>query len=54
LGENKLRNTVKFELPDLTAEVKKVEDYKLRAALFRDYSMLTSAYLLEDSHQTYM
>jgi indoleamine 2,3-dioxygenase len=38
------------------SEINKVDekDYRLNAALFRDYSMLTSAYLLEDCHQNYL
>jgi indoleamine 2,3-dioxygenase len=38
------------------SEIIKVDenDYRLNAALFRDYSMLTSAYLLEDCHQNYL
>lgn len=35
------------ELPDYTEQVSKIEDSKLLAALFRDYTFATSAYLLE-------
>jgi indoleamine 2,3-dioxygenase len=52
---NKLRSTVDQELPDLMNEIKKVDemDYRMNAALFRDYSMLSSAYLLEECHLNY-
>jgi hypothetical protein len=36
------------------SEVAKVEDPVLNAALMRDYSMLTSAYLLENAHLSYL
>ena len=56
LAQNKLRSSVDLELPDLIHEITKVDknDYRLNAALFRDYSMLTSAYLLEGCHQNYL
>ena len=55
MAKNKLRSTVDTELPDFMSEIKKVDemDYRLNAALFRDYSMLSSAYLLEDCHVNY-
>jgi hypothetical protein len=52
LALNKLRKTVDQEFPDLMSEINKVDeaDYRMNAALFRDYSMLSSAYLLEGCH----
>jgi indoleamine 2,3-dioxygenase len=56
LAKNKLRSSVDTELPDFMSEIKKVDvnDYRLNAALFRDYSMMSSAYLLEDCHINYL
>jgi indoleamine 2,3-dioxygenase len=56
LGHNKLRETVDKELPHLLEELKKVDeaDDRLNAALFRDFSMLSSAYLLEGCHVNYL
>jgi indoleamine 2,3-dioxygenase len=47
---------VDHELPDFMSEINKVDemDYRLNAALFRDYSMLSSAYLLEECHLNYL
>lgn len=51
LASGKLGDTVLAELPDLTTEVEKVgEDQPLIGALYRDYSFLASAYLLEPCH----
>jgi hypothetical protein len=50
LGEHVLR-----ELPDLTAAVEKyAEDLPLMNALYRDYSFLASAYLLEPCHERFV
>jgi hypothetical protein len=48
LAKNKLREAVDAELPNFMEELKKVDekDERLNAALFRDFSMLSSAYLL--------
>lgn len=56
LAQNKLRSSVDLELPDFMNEIKKVDenDYRLNAALFRDYSMLSSAYLLEECHLNFL
>lgn len=55
LARNKLRSTVDAELPDYMAEIAKVDkaDERLNAALFRDFSMLSAAYLLEPCHINY-
>jgi len=47
-----LRKTVDSDLPDLSDQIDKVDrnDARLNAALFRDYSFLASAYMLESSH----
>jgi indoleamine 2,3-dioxygenase len=52
LAKNLLRKTIDSELANLTTEIKKVDtnDARLNAALFRDYSFLASAYMLESSH----
>ena len=48
LAEAKLGKTVDEELPDLTNTVEKYrDDMVLMTALYRDYSFLASAYLLE-------
>jgi indoleamine 2,3-dioxygenase len=57
LAEGKLGQTVLDELPDLTAAIEKhKDDLPLMNALYRDYSFLVSAYLLEpcklDHNQT--
>jgi hypothetical protein len=55
LGHNKLRHTVDTELPNFMEEIAKVDesDARLNAALFRDFSMLSAAYLLEECHINY-
>ena len=48
LSEAKLGKTVDEELPDLTDTIEKHrDDMVLMTALYRDYSFLASAYLLE-------
>jgi indoleamine 2,3-dioxygenase len=48
-------DTVLKELPDLTAEVEKHRhDLVVMNALYRDYSFLASAYLLEPCHERYL
>lgn len=50
-----LGDTVLKELPDLTSAVDKYKDnLPLQNALYRDYSFLASAYLLEPCHQRFM
>ncbi|EJD42500.1 IDO-domain-containing protein [Auricularia subglabra TFB-10046 SS5] len=47
--------TVDAELPDLTPAVEKYrDDLPLMNALYRDYSFLASAYLLEPCHERFM
>ncbi|KAF2180952.1 hypothetical protein K469DRAFT_729618 [Zopfia rhizophila CBS 207.26] len=48
-------DTVQKELPDLTEEIKKYhDDLVVMNALYRDYSFLASAYLLEPCHKRYL
>ena len=48
LAEMKLGETVDKELPDLTETIERYQaDLPLMNALYRDYSFLASAYLLE-------
>jgi len=50
-----LGETVLKELPDLTAGIDKYkENLPLMNALYRDYSFLASAYLLEPCHERFM
>jgi indoleamine 2,3-dioxygenase len=50
-----LGETVLHELPDLTSAVEKYKDnLPLQNALYRDYSFLASAYLLEPCHERYL
>jgi indoleamine 2,3-dioxygenase len=50
-----LGETVLKELPDLTAAVEKYADnLPLQNALYRDYSFLASAYLLEPCHERFV
>ncbi|MBA43188.1 MAG: hypothetical protein CMF62_04155 [Magnetococcales bacterium] len=53
LGLYKFGETVK-KLPNYIEEVKLVEDPKLLLALYRDYSFVTSAYLLETTQKNYI
>jgi indoleamine 2,3-dioxygenase len=55
LAEGRLGDTVTKELPDLTGAVDKyVANLPLVNALYRDYSFLASAYLLEPCHQRFI
>lgn len=55
LAEFKLGDTVKSELSDLTSEVDKFKDnLPIVNALYRDYSFLASAYLLEPCHERFV
>jgi indoleamine 2,3-dioxygenase len=50
-----LGETVLKELPDLTGAIDKYKDnLPLMNALYRDYSFLASAYLLEPCHERFM
>lgn len=55
LAHNKLGPTVDAEFPDLTWAVDRHKDnLPLMNALYRDYSFLLSAYLLEPCHERFM
>ena len=55
LAEYKVGQAVENELPDLTTEVDKYKDnLPLMNALYRDYSFLASAYLLEPCHERFV
>ncbi|SPQ22179.1 25c17615-e5a0-4c16-87f5-f8559e7bbac7 [Thermothielavioides terrestris] len=55
LAQGKLGDAVTTELPDLTDQVEKYKDnLPLMNALYRDYSFLASAYLLEPCHERFM
>lgn len=55
LAKGALGDTVKAELPDLSAAVEKYSDNLcIQTALYRDYSFIASAYLLEPCHIAYM
>ncbi|KAG7288584.1 hypothetical protein NEMBOFW57_004937 [Staphylotrichum longicolle] len=55
LAHGKLGDTVTAELPDLTDAVDKYKDnLPLMNALYRDYSFLASAYLLEPCHERFV
>ncbi|KAJ7146327.1 hypothetical protein C8R44DRAFT_599416 [Mycena epipterygia] len=55
LAQCTLGETVLKELPDLTWAIEKyAEDLPLQNALYRDYSFLASAYLLEPCHERFM
>lgn len=50
-----LGETVLKELPDLTSAINKYKDnLPLMNAIYRDYSFLASAYLLEPCHERYL
>ena len=54
LGTFTFGETVLSELPDLTHEIEKYRDnLPLMNALYRDYSFLASAYLLEPCHERF-
>ena len=55
LAEFAFGDTLLKELPDLTAEVEKYrDDLVVMNALYRDYSFLASAYLLEPCHERFL
>jgi indoleamine 2,3-dioxygenase len=55
LAHYTLGDTVLKELPDLTWAIEKyAENLPLQNALYRDYSFLASAYLLEPCHERFM
>jgi indoleamine 2,3-dioxygenase len=55
LAEGKLGDVVSAELPDMSHFVDKYKtNLPLMNALYRDYSFLASAYLLEPCHQRFM
>ncbi|KAH8880036.1 hypothetical protein GQ53DRAFT_833681 [Thozetella sp. PMI_491] len=54
LAQSKLGDVVSSELPDLTEFVDKYQhNLPLMNALYRDYSFLASAYLLEPCHERF-
>ncbi len=55
LAQSRLGDAVHAELKDLTDEVEKYRDNQLvLTALYRDYSFLASAYLLEPCHERFL
>ena len=55
LAEFKFGETVEKELPDLSDAVEKYrDDLVVMNALYRDYSFLASAYLLEPCHERFL
>ncbi|OLN85917.1 Indoleamine 2,3-dioxygenase 1 [Colletotrichum chlorophyti] len=55
LASSKLGETVDSEFPDLTEHIDKYKDnLPLMNALYRDYSFLASAYLLEPCHERFV
>lgn len=55
LAQCKLGDAVHGEFPDLTDEMDKFkDDLPLMNALYRDYSFLASAYLLEPCHERFL
>ena len=55
LAQSKLGDVVAEELPDLTEFVDKYQhNLPLQNALYRDYSFLASAYLLEPCHERFV
>jgi indoleamine 2,3-dioxygenase len=55
LASGKLGDVITAELPDLTSAVDKYKhNLPLMNALYRDYSFLASAYLLEPCHQRFL
>lgn len=55
LASGTLGETVLKELPDLGAAIEKYkDDLPLVNALYRDYSFLASAYLLEPCHERFV
>jgi len=56
LAKNLLRKTVDSDLPNLVNEIKKldIKDDRIHAALFRDFSFLSAAYMHEPCHNNYV
>lgn len=55
LAHNKLGGVVDNEFPDLTDQMDKYkDDLPMMNALYRDYSFLASAYLLEPCHERFL
>ncbi|EEY14188.1 indoleamine 2,3-dioxygenase family protein [Verticillium alfalfae VaMs.102] len=55
LANNKFGDAVKDELPDLTEHIERYkDDLPVMNALYRDYSFLLSAYLLEPCHERFV
>ena len=56
LAKNELRTTVDSNFPNMMDQINKVDinDHRLNAALFRDYSHLSAGYLLESCHLSYL
>jgi indoleamine 2,3-dioxygenase len=55
LAKSALGGAVLKELPDLCGAIEKYkEDLPLMTAVYRDYSFLASAYLLEPCHERFM
>lgn len=55
LAQNKLGETVDLDFPDLSDEIDKYSDNQVvLSALYRDYSFLASAYLLEPCHHEFV
>ena len=56
LAKNELRTTVNSNFPNMMDQINKVDinDHRLNAALFRDYSHLSAGYLLESCHLSYL
>lgn len=55
LADNKFGDAVLAELPDLTEHVDKYkDDMPIMNALYRDYSFVASAYLLEPCHERFV
>ena len=55
LAKGALGDAVATDLPDLTSIIEQYKDnLPLMTALYRDYSFLASAYLLEPCHQRFL
>ena len=52
LAKNELGKAVENELPELSIE--NIKDPMVMMSLYRDYSFLTSAYLLEECHHSFL
>ncbi len=54
MAQNKLGEAVDLDFPDLSDEIDKYRDNQVvLSALYRDYSFLASAYLLEPCHHEF-